>query len=110
MSEAGWRKRVVTHLPDRHGCQSCAAATRNDTPPLSSTRAAEVPNIGRDNGFRADANTDDTFTFRCAYVRPWELYFAMAVDVKGRDPNAAKRLADWPGAIGLCHFAATSDT
>ena len=68
-----------------------------------------MPNISLDYGFLKYATSDDTLTFLGAYVRPWKLYFAMVVDLKGQDPNAIRRLADWLGELGIRHFTYKSD-
>ena len=33
----------------------------------------------------------------------------MVVDLKGQDPNAVRRLADWLGELGIRHFTYKSD-
>ena len=109
MSEAEWREHMVTHLPYCDGCPFCISGKRSNSHNRLSTRSMTIPSISLDYGFLRDATSQDVVTFLGAYVRPYKIYFAMVVNMKGPDPDAVKRLARWLGELGLLHFTYKAD-
>ena len=68
-----------------------------------------VPLLVTDYCYLRDSVDQDLLTVLVARVYPWKMTFAMAVDAKGRDEDAIKRLASFIRTCGLAQFNYRSD-
>ena len=62
-----------------------------------------------DYGYLRCSQTDASVPFIVIYVKPFRLYFATVVDVKGPDAALVKRISRWITEIGLMHYTYRSD-
>ena len=109
MSEKEFAEHCLTHIPYNPACQYCVAGKRNNVYHLRSPGGRKIPLVAADYGFLTIQSTDEVVPFICVYVKPWKVYFAAVVDVKGPNPLIVKRLARWFGELGLSHLAYRSD-
>ena len=68
----------------------------------------DIPLLVADYGFLR-AYDDDLCTFLGVPVRPWKIYFATMVDLKGPEQTVVNRLARFIKDCGLTHFTYKSD-
>ena len=47
----------------------------------------DLPLLVADCGYLRDSLSDDVLPFLVAYVKPYRVYFATAVDLKGAEPH-----------------------
>ena len=104
-----WNKHCLTHLPYHAGCPFCVAGKRNNSPHRRSHTVRRLPHISCDYGFLRDSTTDDLVTFAVVRVKPYKLFFATVIDLKGPDPHIVQRLSRWIRECGLVHFTFRSD-
>ena len=99
----------LTHLPYMSWCPHCVATRRPNVVHVSSKSESTIPLLVTDYCYVRDSVDQDLLTVLVARVFPWKMTFAIAVDVKGRDEAAIKRLAGFIKACGLVQFTYRSD-
>ena len=109
MSEREFAEHCLTHLPYCPSCQYCVAGKRNNVLHFRSPGGRKIPFVAADYGFLTMRDADEVIPFICVYVKPWRIYFASVIDIKGPNPLVVKRLARWFGELGLSQFAYRSD-
>ena len=109
MTPEQWARHNLTHLPYHPACPFCIAGKRNNTPHRHSTTDRKLPLLHSDYGFLRDNLADDLSPFLGVYVKPWKLYWAIPVDIKGPEPKLVSKLAQVIRFIGLTHFVHRND-
>ena len=99
----------LTHLPYMSWCPHCVATRRPNVGHTTSKTESTIPLLVTDYCYLRDSVDQDLLTVLIARVYPWKMTFGVAVDVKGRDEAAIKRLASFIKACGLHQFNYRSD-
>ena len=99
----------LTHLPYISWCPHCVATRRPNASHATSKTESTLPFLVTDYCYLRDSVDQDLLTVLVARVYPWKMAFAMAVNVKGRDEDAIKRLAHFIKTCGLSQFTYRSD-
>ena len=90
MTAAEWEEHMVTHLPYCPSCPHCVAGKRCNDHHRTSTTERELPLLVADYGYLRDSLSDDTLPFIVCHIKPYRIYFASAIDLKGNDPTIVK--------------------
>ena len=99
----------LTHLPYMSWCPHCVATRRPNVAHTASKTESTLPLLVTDYCYLRDSVDQDSLTVLVARIYPWKMTFAVAVDVKGRDEAAIKRLASFIRTCGLQRFNYRSD-
>ena len=93
---AQWAKHCLTHLPYHAGCPFCVMGKRPNTHHRRSKTVRRLPHLCADYGCLRDSRTEDVIPVVVLRVKPLNVFFACAVDLKGPEPLMARRLACVP--------------
>ena len=99
----------LNHLPYMSWCPHCVATRRPNVKHSTSKTESTLPLLVTDYCYLRDSVDQDPLTVLVARVYPWEMTFSMAVNVKGRDEDAIKRLASFIRTCGLSQFTYRND-
>ena len=109
MTPEEFAQHCVTHLPYSDACPYCVAGKRPNVHHRRSQSNRNIQFRCADYGFITDAATQDVIHILVPYVHPLRIYVATAVDTKGQDLNAIKRVARWIRECGLTHVVFRPD-
>ena len=109
MSEGEFAEHCLTHLPYCQSRHYCVAGKRNNVLHVKPPGVARSPFVAAAYGFLTMRDTDEVIHFICVCVKPWRIYFASVIGIKGPNPQVVKRLARWFGELRLSQFAYHSD-